>query len=100
MTGAADLPVGGRRILEALYQLEEGWCMNFRLFERETGCAKAEVRRACRAMKEAGLLFFARGLMDEDGQVAGSGYGLTDVGRAKFSEILASEAKADALSDS
>lgn len=41
----------------------------------------SEVRGGCRALASKGLAFFQRGLMTEDGEMAGSGYGITPEGR-------------------
>ncbi len=40
------------------------------------------VRRACRSLVRKGLAAFHRGLFNEDGMVAGSGYGITEAGSA------------------
>ena len=39
-----------------------------------------EVRRGCRSLRRKGLAEFYRGLMTEDGQVAGSGYCISSKG--------------------
>ena len=39
-----------------------------------------EVRRSCRSLKKKGLAEFYRGLFDEDGKAAGSGYCATRKG--------------------
>lgn len=93
MTGLTDLPVGGRRILEALYGECEEWFFNFAYLQRETGCTREEVSKACRVLRARGVLEFARGLMTGDGEVAGSGYRMSDAGREAFSEMLAEEVK-------
>ena len=38
------------------------------------------VRRACRSLAKKGLAEFKRGLFDDEGKVAGSGYGCTKAG--------------------
>lgn len=38
------------------------------------------VRRACRSLRKKGLAEFYRGLMNEDGEVAGSGYCISPLG--------------------
>lgn len=38
------------------------------------------VRRGCRALRRKGLAEFYRGLMNEDGEVAGSGYCISPLG--------------------
>jgi len=46
-----------------------------------------QVRNACHSLKAKGLACFARGLMTEDGELAGSGYGITDNGRRYLAAI-------------
>jgi len=41
-----------------------------------------EIRKACRSLRDKGLASYMRGLMTEDGEVAGSGYQCSDRGRA------------------
>lgn len=42
------------------------------------------IRAALRSLRERGLVKFCRGLWTEDGEPAGSGYALTDAGRAAY----------------
>lgn len=62
-----------------------------RLNQRIEGGAKIpimgipEIRRACRSLARKELAQFHRGLFDEDGQVAGSGYCATEKGAAMIS---------------
>ena len=44
-----------------------------------TGLNRRQVRLSCRRLKRKGLAQYARGLWNDDGQVAGAGYGLTEV---------------------
>ena len=59
-----------------------GLCYSFVTIEDDTGLSRSEVRRACRSLRRKGLAKFVRGLMNDDGEVAGSGYCATRVGAA------------------
>lgn len=47
----------------------------------------ADIRKACRSLTNKGLAHYMRGLMTEDGEVAGSGYQCTTEGQ----ELLESD---------
>ena len=68
--------------LMALFALHESHgeerCFYFRSIEEYTGFPRSRVRRAVRRLAKIGLAEFQRGLFDEDGQTAGSGYMLTE----------------------
>ena len=49
-------------------------CFCFETIINESGLDLKQVRRACRSLKKKGLAEFYRGLFDEDGMAAGSGY--------------------------
>lgn len=53
----------------------------FRYIVEGTKLELKVVRRACRSLARKKLAEFMRGLMDDEGQVAGSGYGATQEGR-------------------
>jgi RIO-like serine/threonine protein kinase len=61
----------------------------FSTVESRTGLARRTVKLIVRRLSRKGVTRFGRGLFDDDGCVAGSGYGLTNVGR----KILNSEAE-------
>lgn len=44
-----------------------------------------EIRKACRSLKRLGYAEFHRGLMSEDGEVAGAGYCISEEGAAVLS---------------
>lgn len=52
----------------------------FAPISRATGIELRKVRLACRSLKRKGLADFATGLVTEDGELAGAGYGITDYG--------------------
>ena len=58
---------------------EKGY-VYFSTISKATGLEVKVVRRVCRSLKRKGLAEFMRGLFNEDGEVAGSGYGATDAG--------------------
>ena len=47
----------------------------------ETKLEKTQVRRSVRSLARKGLAEFVRGLFDDDGMVAGSGYCCTRAGK-------------------
>lgn len=74
---------------EVLRLFAPAWCSSFgptetfygfRFIQRETGIPAHIVPGLLRHMTDKGLCRFQRGLFSEDGEVAGSGYGLTAKG--------------------
>jgi hypothetical protein len=53
----------------------------FSTVEIRTGLARRTVKLIVRRLSRKGVTRFGKGLFDDDGCVAGSGYGLTDLGR-------------------
>lgn len=76
-----------KKVLEELCVCEEGYCMYFRSIASHTKLEERQVRLACRALKRKGLAEYVRGLFDDDGMVAGSGYAATDAGRKLIEEL-------------
>lgn len=63
-------------MLEVGHSYEE-YYYSFKAITKSTGLDKTAVRAACRSLASRGYLVFERGLMTEDGELAGSGYGAT-----------------------
>ncbi|HEX8607202.1 MAG TPA: hypothetical protein VF679_01035 [Pedobacter sp.] len=57
--------------------VEEDYATYFRYIAQNTGLEVKLVRRVCRALARKGLMAYVRGLFDNDGMVAGSGYSAT-----------------------
>ena len=76
-----------RKVLKALVFCVEdiGYCIYFRGIAEETRLKRSQVRLACRSLARKGLTRYERGLFDDDGMVAGSGYCATEEG-AEFIE--------------
>ncbi len=55
-------------------------CTFFKYIAKNTGLDEKQSRRTVRALARKGLAEYQRGLFDEDGMVAGSGYSATDKG--------------------
>lgn len=55
-------------------------CRYRRSIERATGLSRAQSGRALAALQRLGFVAFHRGLFNEDGEVAGSGYATTRAG--------------------
>lgn len=58
----------------------EEFFRGFRSFSAETGLDRSQVRLACRSLARKGLARYQRGLFNDDGECAGSGYGITREG--------------------
>ncbi len=57
-----------------------GGCYYFKTIADDVKLEIKQVRRACRSLKKKGFAEYIRGLFDEDGMVAGSGYCCTNKG--------------------
>lgn len=63
---------------------ERGYGVFFREVAKRTHMNKSQVRRSVRALARKGFVEYMRGLFDEcDGNLVGSGYGLTAAGIAR-----------------
>lgn len=60
--------------------MSEDWAWHSAAIAADAGVTKAEVLVAQRSLAAKGLARFTRGLLDEDGMAAGSGYFLTRAG--------------------
>ena len=60
---------------------DEGNCLYFRTIMAETKLEKTQVRRSVRSLARKDLAKYERGLFDDDGTVAGSGYCCTRAGK-------------------
>lgn len=71
-----------RKVLTVLSDYEmEGQCLYFRSIALEVNMDWRKVRRVVRALARKGLAEYHRGLFDDDGRVAGSGYCISKAGR-------------------
>jgi hypothetical protein len=82
---AKNLGRSERRILAALNQGYESFYgepayYNFRHLMQATNLSHRQVVRAVRALKGRNLAVFGRGLFNDEGEVAGAGYAITDHG--------------------
>jgi len=86
MNEAIKLSERERKCLESLVEIlrgaDEGACIYFRTVAQDTGLTEQQVRRAVRSLARKGLAEYHRGLFDDDGFTAGSGYCPTKAGRA------------------
>jgi hypothetical protein len=75
------LPPQQRAVLGAFVgEADSELCYSFSTISQWSGLGRAQVSRACKALRRLGFLSFHRGLFNEDGEVAGSGYALRDAG--------------------
>ena len=61
---------------------EPCWYLSFKNLEPMTGIQRETLRGIVADLREDGLVEYQRGLMTEDGELAGSGYRLTAAGLA------------------
>ena len=92
MNGFSKINDKERKVLEFLVNgsdpcegVEEGMCFFFKGISKHTKLHIPAVRRACRSLLRKGLTEFHRGLMDDEGKEAGSGYCATYMGQALIS---------------
>ncbi len=71
-------------------------CMYMRFIAKETKLTLVQVRRSVRSLARKGLAAYERGLFDDDGKVAGSGYRATLEGAMMFNACIDCK---DALAD-
>jgi hypothetical protein len=76
-----------QKVLSALHGLDEDFCFGFQTIMRETGLDRRTVRLTCRRMARKGYTAYHRGLFNDDGEVAGSGYAITSKGRDYLNTI-------------
>lgn len=73
------------RVLEILGEATDSWgerCISFAYIAGEENAPSLkEIGKACRALRAHGLAEFYRGLMTEEGEVAGSGYCISQEGK-------------------
>lgn len=78
----SDLTTEEARVLGALgHSREDFGCYGFDDLALATGVDRKAVRRACRSLRERGLVEFHQTLWSEDGEMMGAGYGATKAGR-------------------
>lgn len=86
MSVATKLPTEQIKIL-LVFDGNDEYCYPYRTFERETGLDRATLKKHMTELRQKGYVYYARGLMDEDGQVAGSGFGMESEKRDEVWEI-------------
>lgn len=84
-----------RCLIDMAEQLAPDFYWPFSLIQERCAVEPGDARRVVRALARKGMTQFRRGLFTEDGEVAGSGYGVTDAGYA-FAEAARKPAEAAA----
>lgn len=80
-----DLTNNEKQVLEVLFENTDTWderCIGFDWITGDSKLSRKEVQKSCKTLREYGLVEFHRGLMDDDGKVAGSGYNISQKGSA------------------
>lgn len=82
MTDTLTLTAEEKRVLAVLASADEDFgCYAFDPIMRATGLPIPKLRAAYRSLRDKRLVELHRGLMTEDGEMCGSGYGATRAGR-------------------
>lgn len=63
-------------------------CYTFKGLARMSSLDPKLIRRTVRSLARKGLTGYEKGLMNENGEVCGAGYGITKLGRETADEIL------------
>ena len=74
-----------KKVLTVLADETDTWgerCIGFDWIIGDTNLTRKEVQKACKKLREYKFVHFYRGLMTEDGEVAGSGYCVSSEGEA------------------
>lgn len=80
-----------KELAECFYDETDWSAFYMRGLVAHTKLTLAQVRRSVRALARKGLAAYERGLFDEDGQVAGSGYRATKAGKELVEARYAAE---------
>lgn len=62
-------------------------CTFFKYIAKATKLSIKQVRRACRSLKKKGLTDYVVGLFNDNGEIVGSGYCATELGRKIGDEL-------------
>lgn len=80
------LTVTEKKVLQVLADAWPDSCLYTRGIMCRASLERLQTRRAVKALVRKGLAELVRGLFDDDGKVAGSGYASTPAGRALISK--------------
>ncbi len=78
------LSLNEKTILEVFMKETDTWgevCLNVKNLLNNTQLEEKEIRECCRKLTQLKLIEYMRGLMDDDGKVAGAGYCITRDGK-------------------
>jgi hypothetical protein len=76
-----------QKLLKNLYEqnshADEGWCFGYASITDDLdGVERKELTKNMRRLRKLELALYQRGLFTEDGEVAGSGFSITEEGKA------------------
>lgn len=87
MPGVEEIGGDERRCLERLSRLDYGMALYARTLAADTGLSEPVARGVARLLIARGFVQVLNGLFTDDGEVAGSGYALSDEGRKLLSRL-------------
>lgn len=83
-SNGVELEENEKKVLEVFMKETDTWgevCLNVKGIVSRTLLEEKEVRSCCRKLTQYKLIEYMRGLMDDDGKVAGAGYCITGDGK-------------------
>lgn len=78
-------------ILKVWLDRDSDYCYPYITFEKSTGLDRKVLQANMKVLRDMGLVYYARGLMDEEGQVAGSGHGIEHHAYQAINELFQPE---------
>lgn len=76
------------KILMAMGDIGSDWVSPFKYISGKSGIELSAIRPAVRSLAAKGFAYYKRGLFNDSGEVAGSGYGITEAGWQLYLQML------------
>lgn len=75
-----------QKVLAACVAVREDYCFGYAYLERATGMTRAQLKPIVTSLRKTEHVYYAKGLLNEEGQTAGSGFGITRKGSDAYYE--------------
>lgn len=76
------------KILKALIEADDMYCYDYSWLESETGLTRKELEPEVASLRSTGLVEHIKGLMTDDGEVAGSGFQIVYAKRQQVRDLI------------